>query len=105
MSVSRPILIPPALYWAPAEPAASRTQRAAALRIVVICKSSVEGSNGKVVEQLAVARADFGAGQRLLHFAVHEQGVPVGQREREMQVLLDQQHRHALRLQPAQDLL
>src|SRR5713101_440641 len=115
MSVRTPTLIPPALYCALAAPAACSTHRTAALRIVVILQvlQSVavdraavrSSSNGQVIEQLPVARAHLGGGQRLLHLAVDQERVPVGERESEVQVLLDQQHRHALRLEPAQDPL
>src|SRR5713226_6359617 len=91
MSVRTPTLIPPALYCALAAPAASSTHRTAALRIVVILQvlQSVavdraavrSSSNGQVIEQLPVARAHLGGGQRLLHLAVDQERVPIGQRE------------------------
>src|SRR5438477_2488621 len=109
MSVSRPSLIPPALYCALAAEAASRTQKAAALRTFVIClllhlKRHVL-LDAQVVQELAVARAHLRCSEGLLHFAVDDERVPVGKRKREVQVLLHEEHRHPLALQAAQDLL
>src|ERR671936_2564793 len=100
MSVSRPTLIPPALYCALAPEAASRTQRAAPLRIVVIVSSSswsTVSSNAQVIDKLAVARTHLLCRQRLLHLAIHQQRVAVSERQREVQILLHEQHRHAFR--------
>src|SRR5919199_1502076 len=79
MSVSRPTLIPPALYCALALDAASRTQRAAALRIVVIVSSSrleTAVSNAQVVQKLPIARAHLRRREHLL-FAAGQLGSAV----------------------------
>src|SRR3954467_15316062 len=100
MSVRMPILMPPPLIWCAT--AACAQQSKAAMQSLFM-SFPPRTSNAQIIDQFLVAGADLVARQRLLHLAVDDEDVPVGEGQREVQVRFHQQHRLALRLQLAQD--
>src|SRR5205814_5887222 len=109
MSVKSPILMPSPLICCAKAAGAAQRRAVAILKFRMSflqgCKSSWlrKTSDAQVIDQFLVAGPYLLARPGFLHLAVDDEDMPVGEREREMQVGLDQQHGLAAGLQLAQD--
>src|SRR6266508_5220240 len=103
------LILPPPPDGPPAPPQATSSEPAAraeiaGTRLRRISSPPMGCSDAEVVQELVLALGHLGVVERLHHPSAVEQVVAVGDGGGEPDVLLDQQHRHAGRLDVAQDV-